>query len=233
MVLAKVANTRGVLLRGARDRPDSPHAESLRHTAAHLLPALEAVQQATSLDRLRGLEGDAAHEYFATFNGLITNPSESFVFHGRSRRPPQDSVNALLSFLYVMLTQDARAACEAAGLDPAVGFLHTDRPGRPSLALDLIEEFRAFIADRVALTVINRQQVRSEGFTRDEAGGVTMGDDTRKTVLTAYQQRKQETLMHPFLGEETTVGLLMHLQARLLARYLRGELNTYPAFIAR
>jgi CRISPR-associated protein Cas1 len=231
MVLAKVANSRSVLLRAARDRPESPAAESLRAIAARLLNVLDDVQATADLDRLRGLEGDAAQAYFGVFNGLITNAA--FVFNGRTRRPPQDNVNALLSFLYSMLTQDARAACEAAGLDPAVGYLHADRPGRPSLALDLIEEFRAFIADRVALTLVNRQQVRSEGFTRDDAGGVTMDDDTRKTVLTVYQQRKQETLVHPFIGEETTIGLLVHLQARLLARFLRGELDAYPAFIAR
>ena len=131
-----------------------------------------------------------------------------------------------------MLTHDARSACETVGLDPAVGFLHRDRPGRPSLALDLIEEFRAFLADRVALSLINRQQVRPEGFTRGETGGVAMKDDTRKSVLTVYQKRKQETITHPFLGEKTTIGLLVHLQARLLARYLRGELDAYPAFVA-
>ncbi len=233
MVLAKAANSRGVLLRAARDRPESPHAEPLRSAAARVLATVDDIQRTTSCDQLRGLEGDASRVYFGAFNGLITNPSEAFVFRGRSRRPPRDNVNALLSFLYALLTHDARSACEAAGLDPAVGFLHVDRPGRPSLALDLIEEFRAFIADRVALSIINRQQVRPDGFTQNEAGGVRMSDETRKTVLMAYQQRKQERLMHPFLGEETTVGLLVHLQARLLARYLRGELDAYPAFIAR
>lgn len=233
MVLAKVANSRSVLLRSARDRPENPQAEALRSAAAYLLATLDDIQQATSPDRLRGLEGDASRAYFSAFNGLITNPSEAFVFHGRSRRPPRDNVNALLSFLYAVLTHDARSACEAAGLDPAVGFLHADRPGRPGLALDLIEEFRAFIADRVALNIINRQQVRPQQFIHDPAGGVKMNDDARKTVLTTYQQRKQETLLHPFLSEETTIGLLIHLQARLLARCLRGELDAYPAFITR
>lgn len=233
IVLAKVANTRTVLLRAARDRPDAPRCDALRSAAERLAGILGDVQRADGLDRLRGLEGDASHVFFASFNGLITTSSEAFVFRGRSRRPPQDNVNALLSFLYAMLTHDARAACEAAGLDPAVGFLHADRPGRPSLALDLIEEFRAFVADRVALSLINRQQVRPEGFTRAETGGVTMNDDTRRTLLTEYQRRKQETIMHPFLGEKTTIGLLVHLQARLLARCLRGDLDAYPAFIAR
>ena len=232
-VLAKVANSRTVLQRGARDRPDDTRSAALRDAAEHLGRVLAAVQRAGSLDQLRGLEGDASHCYFGAFNALITNSNETFVFRGRSRRPPLDSVNALLSFLYAVLTHDARSACEAVGLDPAVGFLHRDRPGRPSLALDLIEEFRAYLADRVALSLVNRQQVRATGFVRGATGGVTMDDQTRKTVLVTYQKRKQETIQHPFLGEQTTIGLLVHVQARLLARYLRGELDAYPAFIAR
>jgi CRISPR-associated protein Cas1 len=165
------------------------------------------------------------------FDHLITAQKEEFAFRERSRRPPLDNCNALLSFLYAMLTHDARAACEAAGLDPAVGFLHRDRPGRPGLALDLMEEFRAFLADRLALSLINRRQVQGSGFTKAPTGGVQMDDATRKAVLVAYQKRKQEEIRHPFLGEQTTVGLLLHLQARLLARYLRGDLDGYPPFI--
>ena len=233
MVLAKIANSRTILLRGARDRPEGPQAEALRMAAIRLSQALNDVEHAGGLDQLRGLEGDASRTYFGVFNNLITQPGEVFSLVGRNRRPPLDNVNAMLSFLYTMLAHDARSACEAVGLDAAVGFLHADRPGRPGLALDLMEEFRAFIADRVVLSVINRQQVRPEGFVRDEAGGVTMDDNTRKTAITTYQQRKQEILMHPFLGEDTTIGLLVHLQARLLARYLRGELDAYPPFIAK
>ncbi|MGD8450181.1 MAG: type I-C CRISPR-associated endonuclease Cas1c [Phycisphaerae bacterium] len=232
-VLAKIANSRAVLQRGARDRPDAPGSDTLRAAADYLTQALHDVEHTTSLDQLRGLEGDASRVYFGTFNGLITRPDESFTFRGRSRRPPLDNVNALLSFLYAILTHDARSACEATGLDPAVGFLHRDRPGRPGLALDLIEEFRAYLADRVALSLINRQQVRAAGFVQGETGGVTMDDETRKTVLVTYQKRKQDVVEHPFLKEKTTVGLLVHLQARLLARYLRGELDAYPALIMK
>ncbi|MCK4342695.1 MAG: type I-C CRISPR-associated endonuclease Cas1, partial [Phycisphaerae bacterium] len=232
VLTAKVANSRSVLLRAARDYPASAQASEISHAAARLGHALADVQRADNLEQLRGLEGDAARCYFAVFNGLITNQGDGFVFRGRNRRPPLDNVNALLSFLYTMLTHDARSACEAAGLDPAVGFLHRDRPGRPGLALDLVEEFRAYLADRVTLSLINRQQVRPPGFLKMDSGAVVMDEQTRKTVITAYQKRKQETVTHPFLGEKTTVGLLVHLQARLLSRYLRGELDAYPAFIA-
>jgi len=231
VVLAKIANSRSVLLRAARDRPDSSGSAALRNAALRLMQLLSDVERADDLDRLRGLEGDASRTYFSVFNELITNPDDAFVFQGRSKRPPLDNVNALLSFLYAVLAQDARAACEAAGLDAAVGFLHRDRPGRPGLALDLMEEFRAFLADRTALTLINRQQVAANGFARSETGAVSMDERTRKAVLVAYQQRKQQTITHPFLKEKTTIGLLLHIQARLLARHLRGELDAYPAFI--
>jgi CRISPR-associated protein Cas1 len=188
------------------------------------------VPHADTADRLRGLEGECASLYFGTFDHLLTAQREAFAFHARSRRPPLDPINALLSFLYALLAHDARAACETVGLDPAVGFLHRDRPGRPGLALDLMEEFRPVLADRVALTLVNRQQVRPEGFVRTESGGVQMDDATRKTVLVAYQERKREEITHPFLGERTTFGMLIHLQALLLARHLRGELDAYPAF---
>jgi CRISPR-associated protein Cas1 len=233
IVLAKVANSRVVLLRAARDRPQSTACEVLRQAAHRLAQVFADAQHVGGLDRLRGLEGDASRAYFAAFNGMITNDHDAFVLHGRTRRPPRDNVNALLSFLYSILMHDARTACEAAGLDPGVGFLHTDRPGRPSLALDLMEEFRAFLADRVTLSLINRQQLRPSDFTCDEAGGVMLTGEARKTVLAEYQKRKQESIMHPFLEEKTTIGLLVHLQARLLARHLRDELDAYPAFIAR
>jgi len=152
---------------------------------------------------------------------------------GRSRRPPLDPVNCLLSFLYAMLAHDARSACEATGLDAAVGFLHRDRPGRPGLALDLMEEFRAFLVDRLALSLINRRQVAASGFVTSASGAVLMDDATRKAVLVAYQKRKQQAITHPFLGEKTSVGLLVHLQARLLARRLRGDIDAYVPFIWR
>jgi CRISPR-associated protein Cas1 len=233
MVAAKIANARTVLLRSLRDHPDTGDPGALRDAAAALDRGIGAAQTVPGLDAIRGVEGEAARAYFGVFDHLLTAQKAEFAFHERSRRPPLDNVNALLSFLYAMLAHDARAACEAAGLDPAVGFLHRDRAGRPGLALDLMEEFRAFLADRLALSLINRQQVRAAGFVRAPSGGVQMDEATRKTVLVAYQKRKQEEIRHPFLAEVTTVGLLLHLQARLLARFLRGDLDGYPAFIWR
>lgn len=232
-VLAKVANSRTVLMRSLRDHPDAIGAPATRSVAEELANTLKFFQADLSLDEVRGVEGDAARSYFNVFNHLIVAQKEDFTFHGRSRRPPLDLVNALLSFVYVLLTHDATSALEAVGLDPQVGFLHRDRPGRPSLALDLVEEFRAFIADRLVLSLINRKQVQSSGFVTGETGGVVMDDDTRKTVLVAFQERKQEEIKHPFLEEDTTVGMLAHLQALLLARFLRGDLDDYPAFVWR
>jgi CRISPR-associated protein Cas1 len=232
-VAAKIANARTVLLRALRDHPEGDGRGQLEGGAARLAHQVGQAQHAGDLDLLRGIEGESANTYFGVFNHLMTAQRSGFVLNGRSRRPPLDPVNALLSFLYSILAHDARAACEAAGLDAAVGFLHRDRPGRPGLALDLMEEFRAFLVDRLALSLINRQQVRAAGFRTTEPGGVVMDDATRKAVLTAYQQRKQDAIRHPFLGEETTVGLLLHLQAQLLARHLRGDLDAYPAFVWR
>lgn len=231
VVLGKIANSRTVLLRAGRDHPDKTDAVALQHGVAHLERCLGDAQRTTEVDTLRGVEGEAARAYFGVFSHLITAQKDDFAFHERSRRPPLDNINALLSFLYAMLAHDARAACEAAGLDAAVGFLHADRPGRPGLALDLMEEFRAFLADRLALSLINRRQVQASGFRRGESGGVEMDDATRKAVLVSYQKRKQEEIRHPFLGETITVGLLLHLQARLLARHLRGDLDAYPPFM--
>lgn len=230
-IAAKIANCRSVLLRGARDTQDAGRRTALQEAARVMARQLDDTRQVASLDRLRGMEGDAARTYFGTFAQLINVADEEFRFVGRSRRPPLDRVNALLSFLYSMLTHDARSACEATGLDAAVGFLHRDRPGRPGLALDLIEEFRPFLADRLALSLINRRQVTAREFTISESGAVLMDDKARKTVLTAYQKRKQDTLLHPFINENTSVGLLVHLQARLLARHLRGDLDAYPPFV--
>lgn len=233
-VTAKVANCRNVLLRAARDSNDSVSIAGLKSTAKLLGNQLLFVQQAKSLDQLRGLEGDAANRYFQCFNWMIAPAArEEFQFTLRSRRPPLDPVNCLLSFLYAILTHDARSACEATGLDAAVGFLHRDRPGRPGMALDLIEEFRPFIVDRLVLSLINRRQVRSTDFEMTESGAVLLKDKSRKDILAAYQKRKQDTITHPYLGEKTTIGLLIHLQARLLARHLRGDIDAYPPFIWR
>lgn len=228
---AKIANSRTVVQRALRDRPQSSGAEVLRAATTILGQHLDSLREGVPLDSLRGIEGGAARAYFEVFDDLITQQKESFFFRERSRRPPLDNVNALLSFLYTLLRHDCESALESVGLDPAVGFLHRDRPGRPSLALDLMEEFRAFLADRLALSLINLQQVRADGFTRGETGGVVMDAATRKVVLIAYQKRKQEEILHPFLGEKTTVGLLPHLQAALLARHLRADLDGYPPFL--
>jgi CRISPR-associated protein Cas1 len=214
-----------------RDYPDAVGRPLVEAAAGRLAYTLKQAQEAGGLDLARGIEGESANTYFGVFSHPLTAKHDAFGFTERNRRPPLDPMNALLSFLYAMLGHDARAACEAAGLDSQLGFLHRDRPGLPGLALDLMEEFRPFLADRLALSLINRQQVHPEGFCKDEAGGIRMDDETRKVVITAYQKRKQDTLTHPFLGEETTVGLLIHLQARLLARHLRGDLDAYPPFV--
>lgn len=233
MVAAKIANSRTVILRAARDHGDkSPERGAALLSAADLIARrLELALRATTLDEIRGFEGEAATVYFSVFNHLITHPSPTLRLDGRSRRPPLDPVNALLSFLYALLTHDCRSAVESCGLDSQCGLLHRDRPGRPSLALDLMEEFRAFFADRLALSLINRQQIGPDDFETKENGAVLLREASRKKVLVAWQERKQDELTHPFLDEKTTVGLFPHLQARLLARHLRGDLDAYPAFL--
>jgi CRISP-associated protein Cas1 len=230
---AKIANSRWALQRWLRAPTDSSGEEAVRRITELLRRDLGELAREPTLDGLRGIEGRAARLYFEVFDHLITQQKDAFAFRGRTRRPPQDPVNALLSFLYTLLRHDCESALESVGLDPAVGFLHRDRPGRASLALDLMEELRCYLADRLALSLINKLQVRPQGFTRDAAAGVWMDDETRKTVITAYQQRKDDPLVHPFLGDKTTVGMLPHLQALLLARTLRGDLDLYPPFVVR
>jgi CRISPR-associated protein Cas1 len=229
VLLAKIANSRTVLLRADRERPS----QTLELACLQLAQSLRLAEMEGNLDSLRGIEGDAARTYFGAFDELIVAQREDFQFHERSRRPPLDNVNALLSFIYVLLAHDVASALEAVGLDPAVGFLHRDRPGRAGLALDLMEELRPVLADRLVLSLINRRQVSSSGFTRAESGGVIMDDATRKEVLVAWQKRKQEEVQHPFLGERIPVGLIPHAQALLLARFLRGDMDAYPAYFWR
>jgi CRISPR-associated protein Cas1 len=233
VVIAKVANCRTVLLRAAREKPDGAGCADLEAAALRLLRLGETLQQPLALDTVRGHEGDAARVYFEVFDHLIVEAKDAFFFRGRSRRPPLDNMNALLSFLYTLVTHDVAAALEGVGLDPAVGYLHVDRPGRPSLALDLVEELRPVLADRLGLSLVNRRQVRAEGFRRTESGAVEMDDDTRKEVLVGYQKRKQEEVLHPFLKERVAFGIVPHVQAMLLARYLRGDLDGYPSFLWR
>lgn len=235
MVAAKLANSRHVLMRAARDHgPRDPERASVLLQAADFLRVrISLATRTTTLDSLRGVEGDAAAAYFSAFPALMVNHDPAVAMSGRSRRPPLDPVNALLSFVYSLLMHDCRSALESCGLDSQCGFLHRDRPGRPSLALDLMEEFRAFLADRTVLSLFNRRQLDLGDFEVKESGAVLLREDARKKVLTTWQERKQDEILHPFLDEKTTIGLLPHLQARLLARHLRGDLDAYPAFLAR
>jgi CRISPR-associated protein Cas1 len=233
MVMGKVSNSRIVLLRAARERPSGPEATELEAASRRLAMILSRLESPRRLDEVRGIEGEAAQVYFSSFDHLITLAKEEFFFRGRSRRPPVDNVNALLSFLYTLLVHDCVGALETVGLDPAVGYLHVDRPGRPGLALDLMEEFRPFLADRLVVSLINRRQVNGSGFNKTESGAVLMDDASRKEVLVSWQKRKQEEIQHPFLGERVPLGLLPYVQALLLARHLRGDLDGYPAFFWR
>lgn len=231
VVLAKVANCRTVLQRAGRDHEGKPNVEELERAGRRLGCLLDQVRVETDVAALRGREGEAANTYFEVFDSMITTQKDAFFFRGRSRRPPLDNMNALLSFLYTLLAHDASGALQAVGLDPQVGFLHAERPGRPSLALDLMEEFRPFLADRLALSLVNLKQVQGKGFKKSESGAVEMSDDTRKELLVAYQKRKQEEIQHPFIGETVAIGLLMYVQALLMARFIRGDLDGYPPFI--
>ena len=231
VVAAKAANCRTVLLRACRDHPENPGVPDLQKAANELARKIRELQHEVSLDGARGMEGDAAKTYFGVFDHLITAQKEDFFFRQRSHRPPLDNMNSLLSFLYTLVAHDVASALESNGLDPQVGFLHRDRPGRPGLALDLMEEFRPFLADRLALSLVNRRQVQPGGFTTTESGNIYMNDKARKELLVTYQKRKQEELQHPFLSEKIQIGLLPHVQALLFARWLRGDLDAYPPFL--
>jgi CRISPR-associated protein Cas1 len=232
VVYAKVANCRGVLLRAAREQTASPGTEELSMAARRLGHLLETLSRGDlPVATVRGHEGDAARTYFGVFDHLIGANKDAFFFRGRSRRPPLDNMNALLSFLYTLLTHDTAAALETVGLDPAVGYLHEDRPGRPSLALDLVEELRPMLADRLALSMVNRRQLQGKDFAPAENGAVLLAADARKQVLAEYQRRKQEEIVHPYLGESVAIGMLPHVQATLLARHLRGDMEGYASFL--
>lgn len=234
VVAGKLRNSRTVLQRGAREAKAEEDRTALDAAVSKFGSSLHAAAVAVDLDTLRGVEGEAARTYFEALNLVLRSDArEQFKMDGRSRRPPRDRLNALLSFLYTLLTHDCRSALESVGLDPQLGFLHALRPGRPALALDLVEEFRAVLADRLALTLVNRGQVRPEEFRVAEGGAVLMNDETRRTVSIAWQEKKQETLTHPLLDAEVPLGLLPQIQARLLARTLRGETEAYLPFLAR
>jgi CRISPR-associated protein Cas1 len=232
-VAGKIKNTRQVLLRGAREAKSDDEAKTLARLADDLAASLRALPAAASLDALRGLEGEAARQYFSGLSLLVRpDQREAFAMDGRTRRPPRDRFNAVLSFLYAMWMNDCRSALEAAGLDPQVGFLHALRPGRAALALDLMEEFRPW-ADRLALTLINRGQLTANDFALREGGGVSLQPDARKTVVVSYQERKKDEINHPLLAQSVPLGLVPLVQARLLARALRDDAAPYVPFVAK
>lgn len=227
IVAAKIANSRNLLQRHIRNHGENEEISSVVKSMGRIL---QRVKIAENLEMLRGYEGESAFLYFSVFNNMITSRDENFVFSGRSKRPPLDRINALMSFLYSLLVNDVRSALETVGLDVQVGFLHRLRPGRPSLALDVMEEFRAYIADRIVLNLVNRQQLAANDFEIKETGEIRLKDDARKEVIIAYQKRKDEVITHPLLGEKTTVGLLFHIQSMLLARTVNSGSLDYPSF---
>ncbi|MDO5408096.1 MAG: type I-C CRISPR-associated endonuclease Cas1c [Eubacteriales bacterium] len=230
-ILGKVYNAKWVLGRAARDYPMRLDAEKIKRKCGFLSESLKKIKICESSEELRGLEGEAASIYFSVFDDLILQQKDQFAFHGRSKRPPTDCVNAMLSFAYTLLTGMCAGALETVGLDPYAGFFHTDRPGRMSLALDMIEELRSVMADRFVLTLINKRIIDAKGFSQKENGAVIMDDDTRKLFLTQWQMKKQEMITHPFLQEKIEWGMVPYVQAMLLARFLRGDLDAYPPFL--
>ncbi len=230
-IAGKIYNAKWVISRTCRDNALRVNVEALQNVTAQLDGYLQKTMNAASLDEIRGLEGKAAVAYFSVFDTMILNQKEQFFFTERNKRPPLDNMNCLLSFIYSLLANDVGSALEGVGLDSYVGFLHRDRPGRASLALDMMEELRPILADRIALTLVNRRQVKATGFVKKENGAVLMTDDMRKVILAAWHEHKEETIMHPFLEEKVKWGLVPHVQALLLARYIRGDLDGYPPFL--
>ena len=229
-LIGKISNCRKVIKRAIRDHGMLLETESLEKASQALQETLKRIPECCRCEDLMGYEGSSAKTYFRVFDQLILHQREDFFFRERSKRPPLDNMNALLSFLYTLLANESTSALEGVGLDPYVGFLHQDRPGRPSLALDLMEELRPVFADRFALSLVNRKQISGKGFTAKESGGILMDDETRKVVLKEWQERKKEQITHPFLKERIDFGLIPHVQALLLARHLRGDLDAYPPF---
>ncbi|MDR3577462.1 MAG: type I-C CRISPR-associated endonuclease Cas1c [Anaerolineaceae bacterium] len=229
-LIGKISNCRKVIERAIRDHALLVDVKMLADASTALRDILKTIKDCKTVDDLMGFEGSAAKIYFSVFDSLILQQKDAFFFKERSRRPPMDNLNALLSFFYTILSSEVAAALETVGLDPYVGFLHQDRPGRPSLALDLMEELRPVFADRLALSLINRKQISGEGFTQKESGGIIMDDETKKKVLTVWQERKKEQIIHPYLKERIDFGLIPYVQAMLLGRFLRGDLDAYPPF---
>ncbi len=231
LLTGKFYNSKWVIERAIRDYQERIDVKKLKDASLKLTDSLRGVGKCRTLEELRGLEGEAASRYFAVFDDLILQQKEDFKFENRNRRPPTDNVNALLSFVYTLLANEIAAALETVGLDAYVGFLHRDRPGRISLALDLMEEMRSVCVDRFVISLINKRMVNKNGFIKKENGAVFMDDDTRKNILKAWQLRKQEKIVHPFLNEKIEWGLVPYTQAMLLARFIRGDLDGYPVFL--
>lgn len=229
-ILGKIYNSKWILERATRDYPLRVDVPKIKSITSTLTESMKAIRVVEDLDILRGLEGNAAAQYNSVFDDLILQQKEHFYFLNRNKRPPLDNVNALLSFSYTLLANDMKSALESVGLDAYVGFLHRDRPGRASLALDVMEELRGVYADRFVLSLINKKIVNDKGFTQKENGAVIMSDETRKKVLMAWQERKQDKILHPYLNEKIPWGLVPYTQALLLARYIRGDLDEYPPF---
>lgn len=230
-VAGKISNCKTVLQRVLRDHVIEDFNSEMGNAINTLNVKQKQALKCGDNDVLRGIEGEAACTYFGVFNHLIVAQKGDFFFRGRNRRPPMDNVNAMLSYIYTLLMHEIRSALESVGLDPCVGFLHTDRPGRQSLALDMMEEFRPYLADRLVLSLVNRKQVNTQGFNSCEAGGIMMNESTRKDILIAWQKRKQEEVIHPFLKIMVPIGLLPYCQALLLARFIRGDIDNYPVFL--
>jgi len=233
VVAGKIQNCRQVLLRASRETDDEKDSSLLSTAAETHAHALRRLEQHTYIDAVRGSEGDAARAYFETFGSMVREDREAFTPHGRTRRPPLDRINALLSFVYTLLRHDCAGALEGVGLDPQVGYLHTLRPGRPALALDLMEELRPILADRLVLSLINRRQIQRADFIERDGGAIHLTDKARKDVIMAYQNRKQDEVQHRIAGKKIPLGLIPHIQARLLARHLRGDLPDYLPFLYR
>lgn len=231
IIAAKLYNSRWVLERTIRDHSMRIDTELFKSKSLFLKNAVDNAMKAGNIDILRGIEGEAASVYFSVFDDMILQQKDDFRFNGRNRRPPLDRVNAMLSFAYSLCTSMCTSALEAVGLDAYVGFMHTDRPGRRSLALDLLEEFRAVMCDRFVLTMINKRTISPDQFEMREDGAVLLNDDGRRTFLTAWQNRKDEEIKHPFLEEKVQWGMIPYTQALLLSRYLRDDLDSYPPFL--
>ena len=230
-ITGKIVNQKTVLQRAIRDHKEKIDSVRIQNVIDVLNRNLDKIDSEKDLDKLRGIEGDSAESYFSVFNELITSQKDNFKFEGRNRRPPLDNVNAMLSYVYTLLYHDMISALEVVGLDPAVGFMHRDRPGRLSLALDLMEEFRAFFADRLVLSLINRNEITSDQFETTASGAVIMNDAARKSLINAYQKKKEVVVNHPYVDKKMHLAILFHTQSRLLARYLRGDIDGYPVYI--